>query len=96
VNDGVPVHVGATLNTCGGAATDALADLQQICPVQSLSTSHDFGHVLAHVPLQQSCDVPEQSAEVVHDFGHGSYCGLRQSPVVFRFGSTTPTEVQQT
>jgi hypothetical protein len=69
--------------------------LQQICPVQSLSSLHDFAHVVAHTPLQQSAALAGQSFEVVHDFGHGSYAGLRHRPFVFKLGSIVFTDVQQ-
>jgi hypothetical protein len=34
---GVPVHAGATRNSCGGIGRPDRSILQQICPVQSLS-----------------------------------------------------------
>lgn len=33
---GVPMHVGATLKSCGGGGNRSAGDLQHICPVQSL------------------------------------------------------------
>jgi hypothetical protein len=95
VNAGVPEHVGATLNACGGGGSLIALDLQQICPVQSLFVSHCFGHVVRHVPLQQSWPVVLQSAEVWHDLGHGSICGFKHSPPAFRLLSTALTDVQQ-
>jgi hypothetical protein len=51
---GVPVHDGATRNSCGGTGRPERSILQQIWPVQSLSWWHAFGHESAHRPLQQS------------------------------------------
>jgi hypothetical protein len=96
VRAGVPWHDGDTLNSCGGIGKPARSTLQQICPVQSLSSLHDFGHELAHTPSQQSWPVLLQSAEVVHAFGQGSFAGLRHRPVTLRFGSTVFADVQQT
>lgn len=92
----MPVHVGATLKPCGGTGKFALLVLQQIWPLQSLSTLHAFGHVVEHVPLQQIAAVDGQSADVEHDFGHGSYAGLRHKPFALRFGSIVFTDVQHT
>jgi hypothetical protein len=96
VDTGVPVHVGATRNSCGGAGRPSELFLQQICPVQSLSSLHDFAHVDAHTPLQQSAAFAGQSCEVWHAFGHGSYAGLRHKPFAFKLGSIVFTDVQQT
>jgi hypothetical protein len=90
------VHDGATLNACGGTKFAAPPVLQQICPLQSLSSLHAFGQVAEHVPLQQIAAVVGQSDEVEHDFGHGSYAGFKQRPAALRLGSIVFTEVQHT
>ncbi len=95
VSDGVPEHAGATWNSCGGDGNPVRSTLQQICPVQSVSALHAFAHELAHTPLQHSCPVVAQSADVVHAFGHGSFCGFRHNPAAFRFGSIVFADVQQ-
>lgn len=63
------MHVGATLKPCGGIGRPAVLVLQQIWPLQSLSTLHAFGQVEPQVPLQQIAAVDGQSAEVWQDFG---------------------------
>jgi UDP-N-acetylenolpyruvoylglucosamine reductase len=81
---------------CGGAGSPNTADLQQICPVQSLSCMHCLAHVAAQVPLQQSWPVWLQSEDVVQLFGQGSNIVLRHRPAVLSEGSTASTDVQHT
>ena len=92
----VPVQAETWKSAGAGGRSDA-GDLQQICPVQSLLCSQLFGQVAEQTPLQQIGDVaePEQSEDVVHAFGHVADDGLRQMPLVLRFGSTALAEVQQ-
>jgi hypothetical protein len=82
----------------GGAGACRSDVLQQICPVQSLLTWHDFGHVFEQMPLQQSGFVASQSEDTLHVFGQASpprYVGLRHRPAAARSGSSAPTDVQQ-
>ncbi len=69
--DGVPVHRGPGEKVCVAAGSRVSADLQQICPEQSLLVSHVFGQDLLHMPLQQSSPFDVlQSVDVEHSFGH--------------------------
>ena len=56
---------------------------------------HDFAHVCAQRPLQQSGAVRSQSEETLHVFAQGAYWLLRQRPGVLKLGSTVSTDVQQ-
>jgi hypothetical protein len=69
-----------------------------VLPEQSLLVVHDFGQVDWQMPLQHNCPfaVPAQSLDCVQVLGHGSYSGLRHSPVAVTFGSTLRTDWQQT
>ena len=51
--DGVPVQCGPVEKVMVAPGRRVRADLQQICPEQSLLTLHDFGHDLLQMPLQQ-------------------------------------------
>jgi hypothetical protein len=96
VKSAVPVQA-ATWKSAGAGGRSDAGDLQQICPVQSLLCSQLLAQVAAQSPLQQIGDVsePAQSEDVVHALGQVADDGLRQMPLVLRFGSRLLAEVQQ-
>jgi hypothetical protein len=73
------------------------ADLQQICPEQSLLSRQVLGHVAWQTPSQHKLP-PVQSLDWVHAFGQGSYSGFRHKPATsaLRFGSLFRAVVQHT
>jgi hypothetical protein len=91
----VPPHSIPVLNVRGGGGSGTSVVVQQTCDPQSALVVHDFGHVSAHRPLQQSCPVALQSEDVVQATAHGSYFGLRQSPATLSEGSEILADVQQ-
>jgi hypothetical protein len=96
VKSAVPVQA-ETWKSAGAGGRSVAGDLQQICPVQSLLCSQLLAQVAAQSPLQQIGDVrePAQSEDVVHALGQVVDDGLRQMPLVLRFGSRLVAEVQQ-
>jgi len=78
------------------SGTRVRADLQQICPAQSLLTLQVFGQDLPHMPLQHtSPEVVLQSADWAHALGQVAYPGFRHRPADFTWASISRTVEQQ-
>jgi hypothetical protein len=89
------MQAGFTRKPFGAAGPRRLYVLQQICPVQSVFSLHDLGHVLAQTPLQQSWLVEAQSCEVWQLLGHASKAGFKHTPGTLSEGSRVAADVQQ-
>jgi hypothetical protein len=93
---GVPSHSIPVRNVRGGGGRRTSVVVQQMSEPQSALVEHCLGQESAHRPLQQSCPVALQSADVAQAIGQASNFGLRQTPVTLSAGSATFADVQQT
>jgi hypothetical protein len=92
---GVPPHSIPVRNVRGGGGRLTPVVVQQTNKPQSALVEHCLGQVSAHRPLQQSCPVALQSADVAQATGQASNFGLRQTPLTLSAGSATFADAQQ-